>query len=302
MPQDYLLIAVDSKKQFAIRFLWLKHGVESSLALKKPPPSLATPYAEFLLASVLLGSRSEDKESVLYKLHLLPSHLRINCEVNPLGAFRSALFPQESLQAFDGALKGQLQVAILNKKDQVYSSVLEISNGVPQTFEGYLTQSVQTASILRIHANTEYPNKNYALWIERLPQISSEVGESDHEPNQVGLSGDTTSSNDWSSLIERFSQKDFFERSFQETDDPDLILGDLLPFPFRILAVIKPRITCSCTLEAFERAIASLPREEVLELWMDSKPIESRCDYCGKLWTLDKKTIEPWLQTNSNVQ
>ncbi len=260
MTQDYLIIGVDPEKRYAIRFLCLEQGMTQSLELKQLPAAIIPTYRQLLVGSVLLGSRGDDRESALYKLHLTDSGLRINCEVSPLGTFRSALFPQAGLDHFSLPLEGTLQVSILNRKDQIYSSTTTIASDVAQTFRDYLQQSVQTDSLLLLH-------DHYALWIERLPD---------------------TSDQDWNEMKTRFSSEGFFH-------------NHLLPFPIRILALTKPKLTCACRLESFQSAIAALPKQELLELFMEGK-VESRCDYCNKLWTIDETFLSELLATSRNEQ
>lgn len=282
MDQDYLLIAVDPEKKVAIRFLCLRHGAGQSLSTKCLPSDVISPYLELLVGSVLLGSRSNDQESILYKFHCQPSGLRINCEVNPLGAFRSALFPPESLESYEPPLKGMLHVTILSRKNQVYTSSLEISkSGVVQTLRDYLRQSIQVPSILSVCVHEKPQEGQYGLWIERLPG---------------------TSDQDWHQITERFQTDEKFFSSIRDTKDPDRILENLFPFPLRILAVTKPKLTCACNLEAFERAIASLPKEDLLELFMEGEGVESVCDYCGKIWKVKNQFISELLQTTPEPQ
>lgn len=275
MDKDYLLIAVDPDRKFAIRFLSLEHAARESLALKKLPASLEAPYLELLLSGVLLGSRVDDQESKLFKLHLSPLNLRLNCEVNPRGPFRSAVFPREGAKDFAGPLAGELHVTVLNQKNETYTSSIELNAaGLTQTFRDYLEMSVQSQSLFFTNPDPSNPAKNFSLWIEKLPGTSHE---------------------EWHAVWERFADGKLFQESFQKDNDPDRIMAALFDRPPQILAVTKPSLFCPCNLEAFKKALELLPKEDLLELFMEGKGIESQCDYCGKTWRVDDESVRDML-------
>ncbi len=279
---DYLLIGTDLDNKFAFRFLRLNQGSRESLFLKQIPPLLTSPYLEFLLGSILLGSRLDEQESTLYKLQLTSEKIWINCEVSPQGHFRSAIFPKENISAFRSEFAGLMQVSVLKQNDQVYTSSIPIvSADILKTFRSYLEKSVQTPSLFFVHPDKKNHLENYALWIEKLPG---------------------TSQAEWNELDSRMQSSEHFTRSFENTNDPDLILKALLPFGFQILAVTKPLLTCACSLESFERALASLSEKDLMELWIEKRGVESECDYCGKVWRVEDDFLMRLLKGNSLSQ
>lgn len=281
MDQDYLLIAVDPDSKFAIRFLSLEHSLKNLLDIQKPGPDLRKEFITAALASVILGSRSDEQESTLYKLNFEESDLTINFEVSPKGPFRAAIFPAENRALYSGQETGNLKVTRLKKNNEIYESVIELNTqGVKETFQDYLKSSVQTQSVLRVHADEKDLNKNFALWVEKLPQ---------------------TELKDFTKFTKRFDNTGLFKDSVLTTNDPDKIIQALFPETIRILTVLKPHLRCSCSKEKIIEALQLLPTEELVEIFMDGNGIETQCDYCKTVWHVEDSEFTDLIKTSSAI-
>lgn len=278
MEIDYCLVAIDSEQRFVLRLLNLEHHLQENKTLSHLSQKLKKVYIEYILGSVILGNRYDDQEVTLFKL-ILDSHLRLNCEVSPKGAFRTSLFPQEIRKNFDGDLSGQLHVARMKSNKEVYQSMIELDAiEVSEIFQNYIKQSNQTDAFFWIYSDEENLSKNYAMWIERLPQ---------------------TSDQDWSLISNIHQSKDTFFNAVTCSNDPDQIMNKILPFPFKILTVQKPFFHCGCTLEKVIDAIRLLSHEELVDIFMEGDGISTRCDYCEKIWQVEDKDIKDLIQISS---
>lgn len=280
MEQDYILIAVDQHKKFAIRFLSLQHTAKASLNLHQPDPSFAEHYLDFLLSSSILGSRQDDQESILFKMQIDDIPLTINCEVNSHGHMRSAFIPAKNKKEELTNLKGVLKIARLNKGDEVYESLVTLNGNVQDSFRKYLHESVQTESVFYLNSDTNNLNKNYALWIEKLPN---------------------TSLTEWTSFIKDFNDE-FFQNSFSDTDDPDVIVNKLFSEPILILAVTKPRLTCSCSKDRILQALELLSHEDLTEIFMQGQGVETQCEYCEKTWQITDEELTKIMKMKNTLQ
>ena len=276
--QRHLLIAVDPEQKFAIRLLCLEHAVRASIELHRLNDKFKDILAQHLIASVLIGSRSDDQESYLFKLSLASSNITINCETSPMGPFRSAVFPPEKRGQFNGSLDGQLRTIRLKKGNELYESISEINSlGICETFNDYLANSAQRLSILELDQNKHGRGHGFGLWIEKLPQ---------------------TTEADWRTFTNRFSNRDFFQSCLASSSDPDKIVTKLFDEGIQILAITKPKLTCSCNKDRIINALSTLPQKDLLDLFMD-KSIETQCDYCHKVWTLTDADLKDLLPINS---
>lgn len=277
MKNDYLVIGVDIKKRYSIRFVCLKHAIEESLKIHNPSEDIKEFYEDFLIGSVLLGSRKDEQETSLYKIGLKPEKLIINCEVSARGIFRSALFTQkQSLE------KSFFKITQVTKKLETYESVVEVNSSDPQKiFQTYLTQSVQSHSLVHLHNNPINPDKKYGFWIEKLPE---------------------TPLKEWQNILESFTTKQKIADSIENSDDPDKIFNGIFPDPIEVLAVTQPRIECSCSKERILSALQSLPNEDLVDIFMNKQGIETKCEYCGKTWNVSDKEIQQLLKGPVNLQ
>ncbi len=279
--EDYLIIAVDPLSRFAIRFTSLTNAVKNTLALHRTHGILAQTLAEFIIGGILLGSRSDDQESYLYKLKFTHTALNINLEVNPRGAFRVALFPAETSSQFSLPITGLLHADRLKQTEELYQSIAAINpQGVQATLTDYLAQSLQRSSLIQINADLNDATKNLGLWIEKLPE---------------------TPESDWLIFKRRFDVANFFKDSFTASTDPDHIMNALFPEGFKILAITKPRFDCGCSKERILKALVTLPESELIEIFMEGSGIVVNCDYCRKEWRVSDIDVKSLIKTSSSV-
>lgn len=280
MNEDYILIAIDPNSRYAIRFLSLQHALQESLALHRIKPPIEQLYAEFVMGSVLLGSRSDEQITSLFKLALKTTELTLNCEVAPTGMFRSAVFPFKNKDTFTGELKGELKVIQQLRDKQNYQSLTEAHGDVITMWRNYLSRSMQADSLLFLHFDPQQPQKTYGLWVERLPD---------------------TEEDDFNKFASRFKPESFFTDSFKNSDDPDQIINHLFPEGIKILAVTKPRLLCSCSKQRIIDGLATLPKDDLVELFMDGQGIETQCDYCHKIWSVSDLDVQELIKGNTSI-
>ena len=282
LKKDYNLVCIDPQKRFSMRFLSLKNAVTQTLALKKPSASLGLFLAECILGSVLLGSRKSEQETTLFKYVLKDPKIRVNCEVTPVGGLRCAVYPAESRQVvLPESLDGTFNVAILNQDKELYESVIEFSQATAvEMFAEYTSLSQQTDCIMLLNGDVNDLTKNYGLLIEKLPG---------------------TSDQDWDDFQDRFADGEKFMESFKDTDDPDKMLNALFQNEYKVLHVMFPALTCSCSRERFTKAIELLSKEDLMELFVANQGIVSQCEYCQKVWEASDKDIKRLLGISKNV-
>ena len=280
MKDDYILIAVDPQSRYAIRFISLENGLQSSLELHRIEAPLMAAYAEFVMGSVLLGSRADEQITSLFKLSLKHQDLTINCEVSPVGLFRSAVFPFKNKDQFTGDLTGELKVVQQLRDRQSYQSLTESTHTVSEMFRNYLDRSMQSDSIFFLNFDESKPSKSYGLWLEKLPN---------------------TEMSDFKKFIKRFDNTEFFKSSFESNDDPDRIINHLFPEGIKILAVTKPKLQCSCSKQRIIDGLATLPTEDLVELFMDGQGIETQCDYCHTVWSISDQDVQELIKGNTSI-
>lgn len=58
-----------------------------------------------------------------------------------------------------------------------------------------------------------------------------------------------------------------------------------------VLAATEVRYFCRCTEASLLDSLAAFPEVKIAELLPDDQPVEVRCDYCGKLYALDRAKV-----------
>jgi redox-regulated HSP33 family molecular chaperone len=283
IDKDYLLACIDPQKRFSMRFVSLKNTIEQVFQQKKPSASLGLFLAESLIGSILLGSRTSDQESTLFKYILTNPDVRVNCEVSPVGAVRCAVFPPEHRQkVLPEWLDGSLNVAVLNQDREVYESVIEFKqSSAVEIYAEYTSMSYQTDCILLLNGDANDVSKNYGLLLERLPDTTDE---------------------DWDDFQSRFADGEKFVQSFQHSTDPDQMMNYLFDRDFKVLKVLFPKLTCSCSRERFIKAIELLSQEDLMELFVANQGITSQCEYCQQVWEASDDDIKRLLGMSKNVK
>ena len=123
--------------------------------------------------------------------------------------------------------------------------------------------------------------KNHGLLIERLPGTADE---------------------DWDDFQTRFADGERFVESFQNTSDPDQMMNYLFDRNFKVLKVLFPALTCSCSQERFMKALELLPRQDLMELFISNQGITSQCEYCQKVWEADDRQVRKLLGISKDVK
>ncbi len=276
-------MGADSGSQVAIRFLSLEHVLRDCLALhQNVTGTLQDVYLRFVLSSVLLGSRMEDQEAILYKLKIEDQGIQINCEVSPKGLLRSAVFPAENVPLYTGDLAGVLQVVRLKSNSDVYQSLTRLQgSSVVDVFRDYLEKSDQSQSIVHVHTDINDLSQSFALWIEKLP---------------------STSDDDWKLWQQRFASDEAFVNVVTATHDPDQIIEKLFAEKLNIMAVTKPKLACTCSGEKITQALMVLPKEDLLDIFIKGEGVDTRCDYCSKVWHTEDAVIKEMVGVHNTVQ
>ncbi len=66
----------------------------------------------------------------------------------------------------------------------------------------------------------------------------------------------------------------------------------LAGFSVEILDTYEVHYACPCTKERVERALTSLPAEELLQIAREEGKMEARCQYCGRTYQIGREELE----------
>ncbi len=75
----------------------------------------------------------------------------------------------------------------------------------------------------------------------------------------------------------------------------ELLEEILFGMPFAVTAETAVRFGCNCSLERLLGSLATLPKSEIAEMIEDGKPLEIKCDGCGKQYVVTPAELLPML-------
>lgn len=74
---------------------------------------------------------------------------------------------------------------------------------------------------------------------------------------------------------------------------PEELLEELLgEFGLEITDTLPTSYYCNCTRERVEKAVVSIGSKEIREMIQENKPIEVKCQFCGKAYTFDVEDLK----------
>ena len=94
-------------------------------------------------------------------------------------------------------------------------------------------------------------------------------------------------------LEEKLNKVDSVTSMLDQGMKPEDILKELLgEFGLEITDTLPASYYCNCTRERVEQAIVSIGSKDIREMIQDNKPIEVKCQFCGKAYTFDIEDLK----------
>lgn len=148
------------------------------------------------------------------------------------------------------------------------------SGGLSAAFMAYLQESEQVVSMIAMGTVLEGGRVRAAggYLVQVLPELS--------EPMLAIMTERLTDLPTIESMLRD-------ERTTPETMMEELLYG----MPHTQLADSPVSFKCRCDAVRLMASLATLPREEVVEMVHDGKPLEIQCDYCQKEYRIDPEQL-----------
>ena len=288
MFQDYLFYGTDVNSKYAFRMCHLSHLVQEAQKKHELNGKRGELLGEAMLASALTGSILMDEARV-----------NIRFQVGNEYALRTETTRKAEMKAFlqaapDSALLGDLDEGIpwtlpmkvvsarsKIKTGKLFESVTEETvSSIEEAYNAHLKNSFQMNAVAKLECWEDADGKLHAfgaIWME-LPNLPKETkGELYNHIDSIG------------------SLKDLYNQG----DDPDRLASALIPHQVRAINSMTPKWFCTCSQEAAERAITSLPISEIRSMIEEEKGAEVTCDYCNIKYKVAQSTLEALLPKES---
>jgi molecular chaperone Hsp33 len=270
MFQDYLLYATDVEVRYAYRMVHLSSLVQQAQALHGLNDERAILLGETLLAGCLLSTVLDDDERLNLRVQCgddftlaseTTSHLQmrgyIACEQTPMVA------------AID---LGQKPIAALmirslrakTQSGQIFEGVTKfLTNSIEEALNDHMRHSYQMNARLKLDCwkdRTDGKLRAFGVVYFALPNLDSDVA---------------------ASLWEHVDSLPEFRDVLVASDDPDVIVKNIIPDETRPVRSVNPVWLCGCSQESVERMLISIPQEELQDMVRSGETLEIKCHYCS---------------------
>jgi molecular chaperone Hsp33 len=263
---------LDHKNGFNVNFLEGQKFIHD-LALMHPMQGTGFSYfRDTLLGLMPMIFFLKPGESLGLYVDSEKPYFRLKIETNSAGHTRTLLLPEE-FNAFPMKITGQVRVSkIFASNAQPYTSMLQLQETASKdVINKILTESYQTDSEVIVSEISDQ-----SVMITRLPPIN--VKSTLHEtPGR-----------------KEFAKKHatFFHEVFEEaSDDIEKIVKVFEDRGFSYLGSRQLSFYCPCSHDRMVMNLRGLYQNDVSELFSDGDEVETKCDYCRKVYTIQKSEV-----------
>lgn len=163
--------------------------------------------------------------------------------------------------------EGRLVLTVQSEGAEPYQGVVALEGPVlAAALEAYFARSEQLPTRLWLAADG---TRAAGLFLQQLPR-----GESSQWPHLVTLA-DTVREQE----LLRLPPREVLRRLFHEET-------------VRVFEPEAVRFACGCSRSRIERALVLLGREDLRDLLEERGAVEAHCEFCNRLWRLDRVDVE----------
>lgn len=250
------------------RFVQLKDSATSILKSHNYPDYISSILSDLMIISCFLGQNLKNQGIITVQIRCNDGVLKLAvAEYSYGGNIRAcANFDQENKRkpTFQELVGSAQMLITVESGGEKYQGIIDISEGIAESFKNYLEQSEQIKSEVLISSSVEYifdepVYKASGLIIKKMPNKSLD-SEDDWERISFfvnSIKPEELTSNDSDEILRRLFHSD------------GVISYEKLPVHFK----------CRCSREKMEMAINSIPKEE-LESYKINGKISIKCEFC----------------------
>jgi molecular chaperone Hsp33 len=231
---------------------------------------------ELLTGAVLVRETMAPTHRVQSLFHTRDKRGQLVADAHPDGGTRGLLTRRQGLSEIS-LQGGTLEMMRTLYTGEVHRGVVRIpdQSGLSQALMTYMASSEQIASMIAVSCVLEGEHVRAAGGY--IVQLLPEVGRG---PLAV--------------MAERLRDFERIDELLTSLDaEPAPLLDELLyGMPFTRLDQSELRFQCRCSTVRVMSALASLGREQLVELLRDERPIEMECDYCGQQFAINPVELQ----------
>ncbi len=240
------------------------------------------PLGQVVTGAQLLGTQLKGPGAVSVRLEAKGAVRAIVAEANPFGLVRALVRAPAEVRAASSAegLLGPGTLSVERRSSEgapSYTGVVELAENVGASFAHYLRQSEQIECVLGLATARGQGGRvaSGGFMVQLFP------------------GSDAAALERLRTNLVRFGTLDALVGSRDATE----LLGALTDgVSSTVLRTDTPAMYCPCSRERFLASVAALPISDVLELLASGKDLETRCDFCLRLYLLGVPELEAMLR------
>lgn len=235
-------------------------------------------YKKTILGSAQLIHFLKPGETLGFYIDSVEPFFKFKIEMGQMGTLRTLLLPEE-FDDFPTAFNGQCRVHKVYANQPAYTSVIEYKDfKIEDISNEVLDKSYQTNS--KIFISDEINN---SIMITKLPPTNINKKIEDFEDLKLEDFSKNYGELISMALAQKSSDVAEAEKYFSKHG-------------FSYLGSKEVRFHCPCSLERMIDNFHKLPEKDLEEIFEDKKEVETRCDYCNTIYSIEKEAIFKNLQ------
>ncbi len=280
--KDYLVRAYSSNgevRAFALNSLNL---VKEAASIHSLNPIATIALGRALSASLLISETLKDEETLTLRFEgdgeMKEVIAIVDAKHECKGYVRNGSFAiNENTCSVGKALgKGTLTIIRDMHMKEPYISSVPLYNGeIAEDLTHYFANSEQTATVLGLSVNLDKDANIKAaggFFVQLMPNASENtISLLERNIKNIGSVG--------ARLEEGKSVEDIIDMLFLGLE------------PVFMTEPVEVSYHCSCSKEHFDKVLIALGRKELREMMNDDKPVEIKCEFCGKTYSWSKEEV-----------
>lgn len=264
---------INNKNAFTISFINGGPLLNELALIHNIGPHAESFYKKTVLSSLQMVNFLKPGESLGFYIDSETPYYRYKIEIGQAGSFRTLLLP-EDFEDFPTQLSGKCRIHKFMPNSEPYTSILSFNaHPLEELVNEVMDKSYQTLSkvIVSDHSSN-------ALMITKLPP--SNVNKKIEDFEELSLER----------IIEKY--KGLIDEALCLNEDSiEPIIQFFEKNDLNYIGSKETKFHCPCSKERMIENLFTLNQYEREGLFEDRQTIETRCDYCNSIYTIDKNEI-----------
>jgi molecular chaperone Hsp33 len=280
---DHCVRAITNDGSYRVITIQCTETVQSVLDAQKATGHAARLLGELLTSAVLVREMMSPGNRVQMIIGTKPHRFSFVADARPGGLTRGLMSVPEG-QVVDLGQGVFLQVLRVLYDGQLHQGIVatDQKKGIPGSLCTYMLRSEQTNSLADIGCVFDEEGRVASAGgyiIQLLP-----------EADEAAIALMAARAEGFRPVSELLSEG---------SAAPDMLLDDILEhFPFTILDRSKVYFGCDCSQARVLAALATMPRQDIVELVSSGEVLQIGCDYCGENHQIGTEMLKSLLESN----